>query len=143
MKKLLTIVIALLACIGMSAQNEIGDNIIGEYSSVQNGDQYKVRVSKSADGSYTGKIFWAHLKNGKPFGLASNEDISLAENEQIVLFSGLKYNEVKQRWDGTKIYDPQRRIRANMRAEFSDAKTLKIRGSLAGISETVTWKKVK
>jgi len=123
-------------------QNQSADNIIGKYSSVQNGDKYKVVVTKSADGSYTGKIYWANLKNGKPFNVPSGVDVTLSGSDQIVLFSGLKYNEAKQRWDGTKIYDPQRRIRANMQASFADAKKLKIRGSLAGVSETVIWTKI-
>jgi len=144
MKKFLVIVIALFACIGLSAQNEAKDNIIGEYYSFnKKGDKYKVRVSKSADGTYTGLIFWANLKDGKVIGAPSGVDLDLTPSQQIVLFSGLKYNEAKQHWSGTKIYDPIRKIRANMRAEFSNSKTLKIRGSLAGISETVTWQKIK
>ena len=131
-----------MATLGLYAQNQSADNIIGKYTSVQDGDKYKVVVTKSANGTYTGKIYWANLKNGKPFNVPSGVDVTLTGDDQIVLFSGLKYNADKQRWDSTKIYDPQRKIRANMQASFSNAKTLKIRGSLAGISETVTWTKI-
>ena len=33
-------------------------------------------------------------------------------------------------------------IKANVTASFSDAKTLKLRGSVMGIGETVYWKKL-
>jgi len=141
MKKILSLIIAAVASIGLFAQNGSADSILGTYTSTQNGDQYKVVVSKAADGTYTGKIVWALLTDGKPFGLPSGVPVTLSGNDQLVLFSGLSYNASKQRWDGTKIYDPQRNIRANMQASFTDPSTLKIRGSLLGISENVFWKK--
>jgi len=143
MKKFFAILVSLLISLAIYAQNQNADSIIGKYSSVQNGDTYKVVVTKAADGSYTGKIYSANLKNGKPFNLPSGVEVELKGNDQIVLFSGLKYNKSKQCWDGTKIYDPQRKIRANMTASFSNSNSLNIKGSLMGISETVNWRKIK
>ena len=60
-----------------------------------------------------------------------------------MLFSGLRYNAKKHRWDDTKIYDPQRGIRANLTVEFVADGRLKLKGSLMGISESVYWTKVK
>ena len=60
-----------------------------------------------------------------------------------MLFSGLKYNAKKHRWDGTKIYDPQRGMRAKMTAEFKEDGKLEISGSVLLISESVLWEKIE
>ena len=58
-------------------------------------------------------------------------------------FTGLKYNAKKHRWDGTKIYDPQRGIRASLTVEFTEEGQLKLRGSILGIGESVYWDKIE
>ena len=62
--------------------------------------------------------------------------------DEIVLMDGLKYNAGKKQWDGTKIYDPQRGIRASVTVKFSDPGTLNVRGTVLGIGETAVWKKI-
>ena len=81
---------------------------------------------------------------GKKLLDEKNPDKSLRSKpcDQIVLFSGLQYNSKKHHWDGTKIYDPQRGMRANMTAEFTEDGKLKIRGSVMGIGETIYWEKI-
>ena len=44
--------------------------------------------------------------------------------------------------DGTKIYDPQRGFTAKMSAEFIDEGTLRITGTVMGLSGHFTWKKI-
>lgn len=57
-----------------------------------------------------------------------------------MLFTGLEFNEKKNNWGGTKIYDPTRGIRANVTCSLIDGNnTLKLRGSVLGIGETVEW----
>ena len=97
-----------------------------------------------SDGTYQGQVMWLEIscdKNGNKLLDVKNPDKSLRNTpcDQIVLFSGLKYNAKKQCWDGAKIYDPQRGLRANMTAEFTKEGKLKIRGSLMGIGESVYW----
>lgn len=152
MKRIL-ITLALLAvglcpALAQSNLNTEADNIVGNYTGVQNGDQYKVRVSKQNDGTYKGQIFWMAQdcdKNGKKLLDEKNPDKSLRNTpcDQIVLFSGLQYNAKKHLWDGTKIYDPQRGIKAKMTAEFLSDGRLKLRGTVLGIGESIYWQKIK
>ena len=74
-----------------------------------------------------------------------NPDKSLRSKpaDQIVLFSGLKYDAKKHCWNNTKIYDPQRGLRAHMAAEFTSDGRLRVKGSLVGISESVYWTREK
>ena len=63
--------------------------------------------------------------------------------DEIILFSGLKYNPDKKQWDGTKIYDPTRGIRANLVCRFEDDGTLRVKGSLLGFSQSFYWEKTE
>ena len=145
-----TLVLALAAILPSAAQsalNSNADSIVGDYYIVQNGDESKVRFSKNADGTYKCQIFW--LKNdkdanGNKYLDTKNPDKSLRStpSDRIVLINGLKYNAEKKQWDGARIYDPQRGIKAAVTASFLDDKTLRIRGSVMGIGETVYWKKL-
>ncbi len=148
MKKLLTIIILLImATVGVTAQNTINnrpDAIVGIYSGIQGHDHFRAKVTRSSDGTYRAQIVWLeHDRDDKGRKILDrkNPDKSLRNNpaDRIVLFSGLKHNAKEHCWDGTKIYDPQRGIRAKMTARFDADGRLHIKGSLMGISETVIW----
>lgn len=149
MKKIILLLLALFSVSQLMAQstlNDKADNIVGTYISKQGDDRFKVKVVKLTDGTYRGQVIWLeHDKdaNGNPILDTKNPDKKLRTTpaNSIVLFSGLKYDAKKHRWDDTKIYDPQRGLRANMTAEFTADGRLKIKGSLLGISETVYWTK--
>ena len=148
MKRLIAIAAALLAaCFSLSAQNDKADNIIGKYSSVQGADAYKVKVFKASDGSYTAQVYWLanpYDETGKKALDPKNPDKSLrgVPCDQIVLIKGLRYNAEKQRWDGARIYDPQRGIKVSVDCRFEGAKALKVRASVLGIGETITWNRI-
>lgn len=147
----ITITLMLVCLCPAMAQNSLNDkadNIIGEYQGKQNEDSFKVRITKLSDGTYQGQIIWLENscdKNGNKLLDEKNPDKSLRNTpcDQIVLFTKLKFNKKKHRWDNTKIYDPQRGIKANLTAEFTENGQLKIRGSLLGIGESVYWEKIK
>lgn len=129
-----------------AAAGQEADAILGDYYSKQNADEYKVRVSRKADGTYKAQIFWVKdavdPATGAKYLDAKNPSKALRSVpcDRIVLFDGLQYNEAKDRWDGTKIYDPQRGIRANAVITRDAASgRLSVKGSLFGISETVIW----
>lgn len=152
MKKFLTtLVFTMITFMGATAQNALNnsaDNIVGVYQSTQNGEKFKAKIVKLTNGTYRGQIIWMENPNdanGKKRLDTKNPDEKLRNVpcDQIVLFSGLEYNAKKKRWDGTKIYDPQRGMRAKMTAEFEKDGRLKIRGSIMGIGESVYWTKVK
>ena len=127
--------------------NGSADNIVGNYIGRQNGDCFKVRVTRLADGTYRAQVYWVERdcdESGRKILDSKNPDRSLRQTpyDQIVLFNGLKYNAKDNCWDGAKIYDPQRGIRANMRADFTPKGNLRIRGSLLGITETIYWQRI-
>lgn len=128
--------------------NTKADNIVGIYQSKQGDDSFKASITKLPDGTYRGQVIWLENDrdaNGNKRVDEKNPDKSLRNVpcDQIVLFSGLEYNAKQKRWDGAKIYDPQRGLKANLRAEFIDNGQLKIRGSILGISESVYWDKIQ
>lgn len=152
MKKTVALVLMLVAFVGVAmAQNAINDkadNIVGIYQGKQGEDLFKASITKQANGNYQGQIIWLEKDrdaNGNKFLDEKNPDKSLRHVpcDQIVIFSNLKYNAKKHRWDDTKIYDPQRGIRANLHAEFTSSGQLRLRGSVMGIGESVYWDKVK
>lgn len=146
MKKTIIAILALFLSLALHAQNDKGDNIIGTYLSHSGKDTYKVSVVKLADGSYKASICWladTYDADGTLRTDKKNPDKQLRNTplDKVVLFSGLKYDAAKQNWSGTKIYDPNRGLSAKMIAWFTAPGKLSVRGSLMGISETVTWTK--
>lgn len=156
MRKLAILIFAIagtlfLAGNTVTAQNKLnnaGDNIIGIYEAWQNKDHFKAKVVKLSDGTYKGQVIWAEQdkdKDGNKRLDKKNPDKKLRSLplDQAVLFSGLKYDAEKHEWNGTKVYDPQRGIRARMDAHFLDDGRLQIRGSFMAFSETSVWKRIK
>ena len=131
-----------------NALNDKAESIIGTYLGKQGDDQFKVSITQQKDGTFKGQVIWLEIDkdaNGKKLLDTKNPDKSLRSTpcDQVVLFSGLEYNAKKKQWDGTKIYDPQRGIKANVQVEFTKDGLLKLRGSVLGIGENVYWKKLK
>lgn len=127
--------------------NDIPDSITGNYFVKHGGEDSKVKVFKQKDGTYCAQVYWLQNKldnNGKVRLDEKNPDKTKRNTpcDQIILMEGLKYNSGKKRWDGGKIYDPTRGIRANATCSFDSDKVLKIRGSVMGIGETVVWEKI-
>lgn len=131
-----------------NALNNAADNILGKYESVQGGDRFRAEISKRADGTYHCQIYWIEnpidAKTGKKALDVKNPDKSLRSVpcDEVVLFHGLKYNAAKKQWDGTKIYDPQRGIRANVTVKFLEDGRLCLRGTILGIGEKAYWTKL-
>lgn len=149
-KTILAIALILSALCPIAAQqtlNAKGDNIVGTYKSKQGDDVFKARITRMADGTYQGQIVWMEHDrdaNGEKILDKKNPDKSLRSQpaDRIILFSGLKYDNGNRRWGDTKIYDPQRGLKAKMTAEFTSDGRLRIKGTLLGISETVYWVRV-
>ena len=118
MKRLLFAIAMLVGlCLPAMAQNTLNnsaDNIVGTYSGKQGDDRFRARVVKLANGTYRAQVVW----------LEHDRD---AKGNKIL---------------DTKIYDPQRGIRAKLTAWFTADGRLALKGSLFGISETVYWTKL-
>ena len=148
---LLTLAMLVGFCLPAMAQNTLNnsaDNIVGTYTGKQGNDRFRARIVKLANGTYRAQVIWLeHDRDAKGNKIldTKNPDKKLRNTpaDRIVLFSGLKYNASKQRWDDTKIYDPQRGIRAKLTAWFTADGRLALKGSLWGLSETVYWTRVE
>lgn len=148
MKKIIAIVIASIisiASFAQSSKNNSGDNIVGKYESIQGGEGYKVQVTRNSNGTYKAQIFWVadatDPKTGAKRLDVKNPDKSLRSVpcDKVVLFDGLAYDSAKKNWSGTKIYDPQRGIRANVTCVFLSDGRLSLKGTVLGIGETAFW----
>ena len=122
------------------------DVIVGEYESTQGKDHYKARVRCNNNGTFKAQIYWVensvNPKTGKKYTDLKNPDRALRDIpcDRIVLFDGLKYNSDKGYWDGCKIYDPQRGLKANLTIRYDEGNLI-LRGTLMGIIETIYWHK--
>ena len=151
MKRIITL-LAILATIivgqkalAQNKLNESADSVIGKYESVQGGDPYRVQVTKNADGAYKAQIYWLANPNDPKTGERAydkkNPDKSLRNvpSDQVVLIRDLKYKPEKKQWGDAKIYDPQRGIRANVTAWFTEDGRFCIKGTVLGIGEKAYW----
>lgn len=153
MKRFLAfLTVALIAPLGLLAQNALNDkadSIIGEYLVPDPGNDSKVRFTKNADGTYNCQIFWMESNinpdTGKPWTDIHNPDKSLRSRrcDSIVIISGLRYDAGKKVWNGAKIYDPNRGIKANVTCQFMPDGKLMLKGTVLGIGEKVYWNKLK
>ena len=124
--------------------NSAADNIIGTYLVDHKGEKSKVKVFRNSDGSYTAQVFWVRNRTEKDGSVrkdVKNPDKSLrnVDCDKIVIFKGLKYDSSSKTWSGTSIYDPVRGLNASLKVWFKDSKTLALKGSKMGFSETVYW----
>lgn len=152
MKKLaIALASLLLALIPSKAQtklnNDSADNIVGTYFTSHGGEDSRIAVTKSADGTYMAQVIWCNNDrdaSGKKYTDVKNPDKSLRNTpcDEIVLVKGLKYNADKKVWNGAKIYDPTRGIKAGVTIKFLADGRLSVRGQVLGIGETVYWKRL-
>ena len=144
----MAIVLAIAAPLAaQQSLNNQADNIIGTYSGKQGSDKFRAKIVKLTDGTYRGQVIWLENdkdRDGNKILDSKTPDKKLRNQpaDRIVLFSGLKYDAKNHQWNGTKIYDPQRGIRANLVVDFADDGRLRVKGSLFGISESVYWQKM-
>ena len=150
-KKILMLLAITIMCgqfaMAQGALNDKADNIVGTYEGEQNGDRFKAKIEKMSDGTYRGQVIWLEHdsdKNGNKILDTKNPNKKLRNTpcDRIVLFSGLKYDAGDKEWNGTKIYDPQRGMRAKMTARFEKDGRLRLRGSVLDIGESVYWTKI-
>lgn len=141
---IVTILMLSVAALGLNAQNK-ADDIVGKWFAEQDGVESFVEIMRCPDGTYMAQVRWVENSvgpDGRKVLDVKNPDRSLRSVpvDEIVLFTGLEYNEKKGNWGGTKIYDPTRGIKANVTCSLVDGgKTLRLRGSVLGIGETVEW----
>lgn len=147
----IALAIALCLPFAVCAQNTLNDkadSILGEYLAPSKRCDSKVRFTKNSDGTYNAQVFWLQYEldeNGQVPVDVKNPDKSLRNRrlDQLVIIKGLKYNAAKKQWDGTKVYDPNRGISANVTINFLADGQLQLKGTIMGVGEKQVWKRVK
>jgi uncharacterized protein (DUF2147 family) len=140
-------VIALSASIASASTNG-GDRILGVYKAVKDGAVSKVRISKIGDNAYKAQIFW--LENDKnPDGSLrtdlKNPDPAKRKTpaNQIVLIQSVSYDSKEGVWKDGNIYDPTSGKVYKTVVDFTDEKTLRVRGYLGPFSKSLYWHKIE
>lgn len=138
-----------MAVAAQASLNMNPDSILGVFLVPEEGNDSKVIFTRNADGTYDCAIVWMESpidpSTGKVWLDVHNPNKSLRSRScmGLKLMRGLKYNAAKKCWDGTKIYDPNRGISANVHASFDSNGRLVIKGTILGIGETVYWTRVE
>lgn len=145
---LLTTFFSISIGVAPTMMNDNGDNIVGHYEGWHGKEHFKTKIVKLTDGTYRCHITWSEFimdKNGKKRLDTKNPDKRLRQKalDEIVIFSGLRYDKAAKEWNGARIYDPRSGWSFKMNAKFMDDGRLRINGSVMGISEKVYWKKIK
>ena len=145
-KKMVLLAVAVLFAVGASAQQ--ADKILGVYKAVEEGKESKVEFTRQADGSYRGQIIWLKQPNnpdGTPKLDVKNPDASKRSirADKVVVVDGVKYDAKKDVWSGGRVYDPTKGKTYKVEVSFEDPRTLRVKGSLLGISKSVYWTKIE
>jgi uncharacterized protein (DUF2147 family) len=131
-----------------SASTEGGDRILGVYKAVKDGAVSKVRISKIGDNAYKAQLFWLE-KDKNPDGSLrtdlKNPDPAKRKTSanQIVLIQSVSYDSKEGVWKDGNIYDPTSGKVYKTVVDFTDEKTLRIRGYLGPFSKSLYWHKIE
>ena len=131
-----------------SASTEGGDRILGVYKAVKDGAVSKVRISKIGDNAYKAQLFWLE-KDKNPDGSLrtdlKNPDPAKRKTpaNQIVLIQSVSYDSKEGVWKDGYIYDPTSGKVYKTVVDFTDEKTLRVRGYLGPFSKSLYWHKIE
>lgn len=146
MLKTVLVAVCLFVCAAASAQS--ADRILGVYKAVEEGKESKVEFTRRPDGTYQGQIVWLKTPNnpdGTPKKDEKNPDASKrsVRADQVVVVYGVSYDAAKDVWSGGRVYDPTKGKTYKVEVSFKDPNTLRVKGSLLGISRSVYWTKAE
>ena len=139
-------VFALSAAVASASTNG-GDRILGVYKAVKDGAESKVRISKIGDNAYQAQIFWLE-KPTYPDGTLrkdiKNPDPAKRDtpSSQVVLIESVSYDQKENVWNNGNIYDPTSGKVYRTIVDFTEEKTLRIRGFLGPFSKSLYWYKL-
>lgn len=140
-------VFALSAAVASASTNG-GDRILGVYKAVKDGAVSKVRISKIGDNAYKAQIFWLE-KPTHPDGTLrkdlKNPDPAKRETpaSQVVLIESVSYDQKENVWNNGNIYDPTSGKVYRTIVDFTEEKTLRVRGFLGPFSKSLYWYKIE
>ncbi len=122
-----------------------GDDLVGNYTTVRNGVNSKIKIFKLSNGKYRAQVTWVdNLKkaDGSIRTDEKNKDKSKrgVRADQIVLIDAIGYNAKDNCWEGGQVYDPTsgKCYRAKL---WFEGKKLNVRGYLGPFHDTSIWTK--
>lgn len=148
--KIFLILLLSLPVLSAVAQSA-ADKILGTYYVVddQSTEAVKVKITKSSDGTYQGRIVWMkypNFKDGKPKTDIMNPDPSKRKTpaDKIQLLYHFKYDAKENKWVGGEIYDPVHGKTYKSKMWFESATELRVRGyvGVPAFGRTMKWKKL-
>ena len=147
MKRLAVILIAIaLASPSFSQSN--AEKICGTYLVIEKSEVSKVKVTRTSNGNFEGKIVWMknpYFEDGSPKTDIKNPDPNKRNTpaDKIVLLHNFKYNASDDEWSG-EIYNPVEGDMYKAYAKFESPKKLKVRGyvGLPIFGRSMYWTKL-
>ena len=115
---------------------------------MKDGAVSKVRISKIGDNAYKAQVFWLE-KDKNPDGSLrtdlKNPDPAKRKtpSNQIVLIESVSYDSKEGVWNNGNIYDPTSGKVYKTVVDFTDEKTLRVRGYLGPFSKSLYWHKIE
>jgi len=143
MKKLITILTALVLCVNTFAQTVNKDAVVGTWLTGKGNG--KVQIYKEGD-KYNGKIVWLkepNYQDGKPKVDKHNPDVAKQSNPLLGQVMLIDFIFDKDKWTDGAIYDAENGKTYSCKITWRDGK-LDVRGyiGISLIGRTDTWFKV-
>lgn len=147
----LFIIILLITPILSAVAQSAADKILGVYyiADDQSGEGCKVKIVKTKEGTYEGKIIWVEkpfFKDGTPKRDIMNPDKSKRNTpgDKIQLLFHFRYDAKEKKWIDGEIYDPVHGKYYKSKMWFEKENVLRVRGYIGvpALGRTMTWKKV-
>lgn len=123
-----------------------GDKIVGNYTTVRNGVNSKIKIFKLSNGKYRAQVTWVDNLKKEDGSIRTDEKNRDPKKrsvraDQIVLVEAIGYNAEEDCYEGGEVYDPTRGkyFRAKM---WIKGNKLNVRGYAGPFFDTSVWTRI-
>lgn len=145
-KTIFALICSLFMVAGTALAQGNADAIVGNYSTVRNGVNSKIKISRQSNGTYRAQVTWVDnlkMPDGSIRTDIKNKDAKKrnVRADQIVLIESVSYNAKDNCWENGQIYDPTSGKTYKVKLDFKSDKRLRVRGYLGPFYESMYWDK--
>lgn len=149
-RSFLLLILLSVPALSLVAQSA-ADKILGTYyvADDQSDEAVKIKITKTSNGTYEGKIIWMkypNFKDGTPKTDIKNPDVSKRKTpaDKIQMLYHFKYDSKENKWVDGEIYDPVHGKTYKSKMWFESATELRVRGYIGvpALGRTMKWKKL-
>lgn len=149
-RSFLLLILLSVPALSLVAQSA-ADKILGTYyvADDQSDEAVKIKITKTSNGTYEGKIVWMkypNFKDGTPKTDIKNPDASKRKTpaDKIQMLYHFKYDAKENKWVDGEIYDPVHGKTYKSKMWFESATELRVRGYIGvpALGRTMKWKKL-